>query len=245
MSQSYSIDETKLRVVEQEKDLGIIFTNQLSFAEHITTQIKKANRLAGMIRRSFEHMDKTMFKQLFTSIVRPHLEYGACVWNPHLKKYINAIESVQRRATKMVPGLSNLSYKERLEQLQLPTLKYRRYRGDMIEVYKIAHNLYDKEATKEFLNFRDKEKRCHDFRSHQFNLFKESCKKDVRVHSFRGRIVDQWNNLPSFVVEAKSLNSFKNQIDALWKYEKIIYDPEVDIIETTTKRKIKFYKIKN
>ena len=45
-------------------------------------------------------------------------------------------QKVQMRATKLVISIKNLTYKDRLKRLKLPTLKYRRIRGDMIEVYK-------------------------------------------------------------------------------------------------------------
>ena len=76
-------------------------------------------------------MDKNNFKLLFTALVRPHLEYAQATWGPHLKKHIKAIENVQRRASKAVPGLKDLSYEARLRAMRLPTLAYRRYRGDM------------------------------------------------------------------------------------------------------------------
>ena len=125
----------RLKTVDLENNLEIIFDSTLSFEEHIHSKVNKANSLAGMLRRTFVHLDKDMFKQLFVSIARPHLEYGAAVWNPHSKKLITMIENVQHRASRLVPGLSNLSYKERLEAMRLPTLQYRRYRGDMIEMY--------------------------------------------------------------------------------------------------------------
>ena len=68
-------------------------------------------------------------------MIRPHLEYAATVWSPHMKKNIQLIENVQRRATKQLPKIYKLPYNER--QLDLPTLRYRRIRGDMIEVFKI------------------------------------------------------------------------------------------------------------
>ena len=58
------------------------------------------------------------------------------VWSPYLKKHIHMIENVQRRAKKVIPGFNKLSYEKRLKKLKLPTLKYRRLKGDMIEVYK-------------------------------------------------------------------------------------------------------------
>ena len=102
-----------------EKDLVIIFDNGLTFEEHIASIVKKANSLTGMIHRSSVYLDKEMFKTLFTSFIIPHLEYGASIWNPHTKKQTTTIESVQRRASRLVPGLSHLCYQERLKALNL------------------------------------------------------------------------------------------------------------------------------
>jgi hypothetical protein len=57
------------------------------------------------------------------------------------------IENVQKRATKQIPGMKNLSYEKRLRKFELPTLSYRRLRGDMIEVYKIIQGHYDPVAS--------------------------------------------------------------------------------------------------
>ena len=76
-------------------------------------------------------------------MVRSQLEYAAPAWSPHLIKHIDALENVQRRATKLVPGLSALSYPDKLKTLKLPTLAYRRTRGDMITCYEIIHQGFD------------------------------------------------------------------------------------------------------
>ena len=73
-----------------------------------------------------------MFLKIYT-FVRPHLEFALSVWAPFMMKYVNMIENVQTRATKLVDGLGKLGSKERLARLNLPTLVYRRLRGDMIE----------------------------------------------------------------------------------------------------------------
>ena len=67
-------------------------------------------------------------KQLYTVMVRPHLEYGNVVWHPQFKKDLELLEAVQCRATKMVPGLHDLRYEERLRRIDLPSLLYRRLR---------------------------------------------------------------------------------------------------------------------
>ena len=74
--------------------------------------------------------------------------------------------------------------------MSLPTLQYRRYRGDMIEVYKISHGFYDENITNDFLEFRPNDREYY-FRGHCFNLPKESYKKELQKFSFRCRITDQ------------------------------------------------------
>ena len=95
--------------------------------------------MLGLIKISFECVDREMFLSLYTSLVRPLLEYCVHAWSPHLKKDINLLENVQRRATKMVRGLRNLEYDERLTILGIPRLEDRRVRGDMILTYRLLN----------------------------------------------------------------------------------------------------------
>ena len=138
---SYSIGDTEIQRISHEKDLGVIVDPQLKFQHHISSSVKKANRKLGLIRRSFTHMDKEMFLALYKSIVRPHLEYGSSIWSTIYKKDKIAIENVQRRATKLVPGIKHLSYCERLRTLGIPSLQYHRIRADLVETYKIINEI--------------------------------------------------------------------------------------------------------
>jgi hypothetical protein len=130
-------------MVEKEKALGVTVDCNLSFEHHIMEKLSKANQMMGLIRRSFVYLDTENFRRLYKAIVRPHLEYANSVWVPRRKKDIITLENVQRRATKLVPGLRNLTYQERLKKLNIPTLVYRRLRGDMIEMYKMISGAYD------------------------------------------------------------------------------------------------------
>ena len=71
------------------------------------------------------------------SLVKSHLEYVVQAWNPHLQGYIDKIERVQRRATRIPTGFDKLEYEDRLKRLSLTTLQDRRMRGNLIETYKV------------------------------------------------------------------------------------------------------------
>ena len=115
-----------------EKDLGTFMDRSLSFDTQRKEQIKKATRMVGAIRRAFKYLNSVTFVKLYKSLVRSHLESNVCVWYPYKIKDIIQIKSVQKRATKLLPEMKGLSYQQRLEHLNLPTLEFRRCRGDMI-----------------------------------------------------------------------------------------------------------------
>ena len=89
-----------------------------------------------MFRRAFTHLDNDTFPGLFKAFIRPHLEYANTAWSPYKVNNITAIENVQHRATNQVAGIRNLSIEERLKQLKLQLLVYRKTRGKMIECFK-------------------------------------------------------------------------------------------------------------
>ena len=146
-SEDRSANQVKLEATTCEKDIGVHVDDNLSFKDHIYTKIKKANAVMGIIRRTFDYLDQNMFLQLFKSLVRPLIETSVAVWAPYKKTDIAELERVQRRATKLVPGLKHLEYSERLIKIGLPTLVFRRLRGDMIEIFKIMAGIYDNKVT--------------------------------------------------------------------------------------------------
>ena len=200
--------------VFEEKDLGVIVDSDMDFEEHISKKVALSNAIVGLIRRTFSYLDPQMFVKLFTALVRPHLEYGQAVWSPHMKKQIDAIEKVQIRATKLVDGFKDMTYEEGLRKLNLPTLAYRRLRGDIIEIFK-HFNRYDQEILPPSFHPRARPSRQHKFQLHEVSS--ADGERGAQSNFLYQRISWTWNELPSSVVETEDINTFKNRLDEHWK----------------------------
>jgi hypothetical protein len=125
---------------------------------------------------------------------------------------------VQRRATKMVNSIAHLTYPERLKILKLTTLYYRRLRNDMLQVYRIIHNI-DKSNFGSFFQYNTTVTR-----GHRLKLYKMRSKTTTRQHSFAQRSVNLWNDLSEPTVTAGSINNFKSGLEKDWMDKSFKYD---------------------
>ena len=207
----YSMDGAMLAQTSVEKDLGVQLDDSLKFREHAAAAVAKGFQILSVIRRSFLSLDRTTLPLLYKSLVRPHLEFGNLIWGPHNRADQQQVERVQRRATKLVPELRCQPYTVRLRELGLPSLYYRRRRGDMLTVYQLLHSGIDMDPA--FL-FKPSEVRFT--RGHPWKLAKPRAESRVRRQAFSTRVINDWNGLPLGVVEASSINQFKARLDAHW-----------------------------
>ena len=221
---SFKNNVIQLDTVNSVNDLGVIVDSNLAFKEHINSKVNRAFSMLGIIKRNFDNIGKDVFLSLYKSLVRCHLEYGHSVWNPHHIGLIRELESVQKRATKLVFACRKLSYSDRLRFLQLPTLRYRRLRGDMIEVYKIMHGMYDPVVCPEL--FRNFDNRT---RGNQLKLLHTRSNLDIRKYSFSCRVVSMWNLLPDYVILSGSLDLFKVNLDKFWIDKDIYFNFEAEL----------------
>ena len=218
-SYAYSYTFHNLSQVTEEKDLGVTVDEELKFKKHIEDKIATANKMLGIIRHTFKHLDNRSFCMLYKSLVRPHLEYASIIWSPHTKQYQDMIEKVQRRATKLLPDLKDLPYNDRLKILQLPTLKYRRLRNDLLHLYKLTHNMVEMDQATHC-------KKC----THNTHMLQKSLRSANRGHEHKyqihhhpgirnrfltSRALSYWNSLSKTTVNSTTINSFKNNLEKL------------------------------
>ena len=134
------------------------------------------------------------------------MEYGNVIWSPYLNRQSVTIERVQRRATRLLSTLGDLNYTERLKKLDLP--KYRRFRGDLIQVHKIINQIgdlkFDTFCTPTKLDIT---------RNTDYKFYVEYSKTHVRKFTFSNRIVPAWSVLSLITKSAPNINKFKNLLD--------------------------------
>ena len=208
---AYSMDSIVLAQTNVEKDLGVQIDDSLKFREQAAAAVAKGFQILSVIRRSFLTLDRITLPLLFKSLVRPHLEFGNLIWGPHNRADQKLVERVQRRATKLVPDLRRLPYTDRLRELGLPSLYYRRRRGDMVTVYQMIHAGIDLDPSCFLV---PSEVRIT--RGHPWKLAKPRAETRVRLQVFSTRIVNDWNGLPLRVVESTTINQFKARLDLYW-----------------------------
>ena len=151
--------------------------------------------------------------KLYKALVRPHLEYAVQAWNPVSKKNIDLLESIQRKASKLIPGIYKLSYTDRCKVMGITNLANRRRRGDLIQMFKFVHNI-DNINWIDPIKFRSDRVLANDpnSRNHQFRIITDN-KCTTRKNFFCKRCVLDWNSLNINMVNCDTLNGFKNLID--------------------------------
>jgi len=198
---------------EAEVDLGVTITSDCKPSVQCGKAARAAMVRLGMLRRTFKHIDVDSFITIYTTYVRPKLEYSVQAWNPYYAKDIEVLERVQKYATTLVPELRHMNYSQRLDRLKMYSLEDRRLRGDLIYTYKLFQDASAVKPDKYFQRVNN----CT--RGHSLKLFKPTLQKNLllRKNFYSIRVINKWNELPETVVTAGSVDTFKSRLDYHWQ----------------------------
>ena len=208
----YTLNGTTLSITTEEKDLGVIITDNLKPSQQCAAAARKGNQILGQIRRGFTCYDKETIVAIYKQYVRPHLEYAIQAWCPWTQKDIKVLEAVQKRAIRLINGLKG-TYEEKLQQINLTTLEERRIRGDAIETFKILKGFTQIRPDTWFELAAIQEGPQTRHLTSFLPLKRQTGNLEIRRKWFSGRATRGWNALPDYVREAKTVNEFKNLYD--------------------------------
>ena len=197
-------------VADQVKDLGITVNAQFRFDAHISYVLRIGHHRSQLILRCFKSKNCQLLLKAYKTYVRPVLEYNSSLWSPTLIRDIVAIEKIQRRFTKGLSNLRNLTYHQRLSALKLESLELRRLKSDLIVIYKMVFNLIDVNAADYF----SRNTFNSNLRRHPHQLISVSnSRSHFRQQFVINRSINMRNSLPSST-NFRNLSSFKKSLDS-------------------------------
>ena len=202
----YCVNDSPITDTDICRDLGVITSSQLNSHAYCSQIVKSTAWRIKQLNLVFHYNDVNFRKFLYVTYIRPLLEYNTQIWSPHLVGDINLIENVQRRFTKFLPGLQNLSYIQRLTALNLETLEVRRIIFDLILMFKIVRGLVDINPN-DFFQFNESSTRGHCYKIRvQFSRI------NSRKYFYTNRVVPIWNSLDSDTVCSNTVLTFKKKV---------------------------------
>ena len=201
-------------MVNKEKDLGVTITKELTWNEHITLIVSKANKKLGFIKRNCLNILNTRtLTLLYTSLVRSYFCHASQVWAPQsIVNDLMIIEKTQRRATKFICKNDNLSYKDRLIQLKLLPLNYWLEYLDIVFFFKCKSGSIKLNIDNYISYCNSKSRRGTSGLYLSVQRFRTSLFRD----SFFIRICNLWNAIPDNIKVESTLFSFKNKLKSFY-----------------------------
>ena len=200
---SYRISGQPIEFADKHSELGVEEHRSLQFHSHTRRTTGTCGGLTTNILSSTLCREAGFLLNIYKSHIRPKLEYCSCAWNLNYVGDLRLIESIQRRWTRSVRGLENASYDQRLQQLDLFSMKGRLLRADLIMVWKIF-NGHCAISPDQLFTMNSSSRR-----GHPLKIFVQRPSLEVRRRSFAVRVVRDWNSLPAETVMAQSLETFK------------------------------------
>ena len=205
----YMLGGVSLKLVNTHRDLGVLVDSSLRFHPHIAEIVRKSSGLANQLIRSTVCRSPKFMVTLFISHLRPILDYCSTVWNCGYLGDMRKLEGVQRRWTSNVSGLEGLEYEDRLKILNLYSIRGRLVRSDLIKVWRAFQSDGDIDLLSLF------ERHYHAAtRGHSYKISLPRCHSNTLRRFLSARTVEIWNGLPTDVVQAQTVTTFKARLDA-------------------------------
>ena len=207
----YKIHNTILSITNSAKYLGVTIDSNLNWNQHVNNITSKANSTLAFIQRNTYSCHRNVKEKCYKAFVRPILEYGCCVWDPHHNNQIEQLEKIQKRAARFIT--QNYEFKsgntrKNMENLGWVPLQERRARNKLNILFKAKHSLID-------IPIDSLKSSNRKTRGNSCNFFVPSSSVDSHLYSFYPSTIRLWNSLPENIKSADSLSAFTNQLTNL------------------------------
>lgn len=216
---NYTMDNVIVERCKSIKDIGVEIDNKLNWNTHIQTIVKKGNKVMGLIKRTVGYKAPMIVKkkQLYIALVRSCLEYYSSVWNGTTQRNILILERIQRAATRYILQRPEFNYKERLLELGILPLTFRREYLDLCMFFKCMKNVYDFNIS-DHITFTNVNKQATRSTIDGIKLKIPVTKTLMYQKLYFNRIVFLWNKLPLDIRCQTKFNLFKSRLHSYFAY---------------------------
>ena len=206
---NYQMLGTRLAETRNSQYLGIYIQNDLRWNKQVEHAKTKAFRVLNFLRRNFHHTSAPIKEKLYTTLVRPHLDYASSAWDPHTAKNIKDLEKVQNAAARFVMNTygKDTSVSALKAKLHWPPLQERRHIGRLSCFYKLLNGHLDINYDSLVIPKPNRSGRGH---NRQFQI--DQTRTDAYSNSFFKRTIVDWNKLPQAVIDMQTVASFKQKL---------------------------------
>ena len=208
ISTDYFIHNSKIELADSAKYLGLIIDNKLKWKRQYSYVCKKANKMLAFLRRNFYSCPKSIKETCFNSLVRPVLDYGCVIWDPHYETDKEDLEKIQKRAARFITKNYTFTHgntKINMQKLGWEPLEERRAKCKVSLLYKAQNRLIDMPTDFLALNDRKNRNGGHNYAIPASNV-------DSHLHSFYPSTVRLWNLLPADTQKCDDITAFKNKL---------------------------------
>ena len=219
----YSLGDSSLDYVESEKDLGVMVTSDLDWAEQCQKVLSAANQKLGLTRRTCHFVcDQARRRVLYLTLVRSQFEHCSIIWRPQNKTWTNKLENLQKRAVKWILSEEYTSYSlnmyiQKCRQLNILPLSARFDFNDILFFYKVTHGLVPVELPPYLTPYIDTRRlrSCHlDYLCYTSSIAPHNS-RGAFAQSFFYRTHLKWNRIPLLIREIDSFVEFKAKLCTL------------------------------
>jgi len=206
---NYTLHGTTLQSTESTKYLGVTITKDLTWEQHIANIRTKANQQLAFVRRNVRTRSRSTKEKVYNTLVRPHVEYAASVWDPHISKQRDSLEMVQRRAARWVCNRhhNTSSVSDMLQDLGWRSLEHRRAVSRLCMLFQILNGSITIPHDPYLLPHSYTRRPSRHTDTHTLGTYQ--CRTNYFKYSYFPRTIVCWNALPNNVATSPSLEAFK------------------------------------
>ena len=204
LSLNLSVNSSNIEQVKEHRVLGVILDQEMKWDSHLSSLCKKLSRNLYLLSKLRSYADQNALLMFYNAHIMSHINYASSVWDGACEVHLKKLNSLHRRAAKIIGKGLQISTDEKQKELNMLSLKKQFVYNKAVMMYKVWHEEVPTYISSLF------KKACARYNSDNFLLPFSRIDLYQRSLAFSG--ASTWNSLSSIQKNSQSLNSFKKHL---------------------------------